>query len=166
MTPNTLNFQVSNKATAILKSSYIIVILLIISSVIYSNQRTIYFLPGSLVVIFSVSIYLWYFADKQSIKSVKLVQNKLIVKSKRKETEIPISEIVDISDGINLGFDLKLNLIKTYTILLKGKYPFGNKILLDYKISQDSGITVKSDPIAIAVLKIELSRIESRLQGP
>ena len=154
-----MNFPVSNKPTAYLKSAFIIVVLSIIFITLYFHFHTINILIVFLIVTIPLSICLLIFQKKQSIESLEFVQNKLLVSYSKHKIEITISQIQEITASLNMGFDLRFNIIKTYTILLKKKYVFGNKLLIDYKFDKFTGISIKEDPISVKILKIELQRV-------
>lgn len=155
-----MKLPVSNKPTAFLKSAFILAVILIIFTSLYIYYQNISILIALVVVNIPVTIYLFFFQRKQNIKSLEFAQNKLIVSYKNHKIEIPISQIQEITAGINLGFNLKFNITKTYTILLNEKYTFGDKLLVDYKINKSTGATIKEDPISIKVLKIEIQRTQ------
>ena len=125
---------------------------------LYFHFQTIRVLIAFLIVAIPLCIYLFFFLKRQNIKSLELAQNKLLVSYKKHKIEIPISQIQDIIVGISMGFDLKFNIIKTYTILLNKKYLFGNKLFVDYKIDKYIEISNKEEPISIKVLKIEMQK--------
>lgn len=154
---NSMELPVSNKPTAYLKSSFILVILLVIFSIIYLNNHDISTLIVLCVIIISVTPYLIFSQKKQNINALEFNQNKLIVSYSKYKIEIPISQIQEITEGVNLGLNFKFKMIKTYTILLKKKYVFGDKLLIDYNTTE--GGSIKVDPLSIAVLKMELQRL-------
>ncbi len=154
-----MNFPVANKSTAILKSSYIFFSLLIISTLLYSYKPSINIIYITLAILLLTAILFAFYIGKQNIQRLELHQNELLVCYKKKKIGIPLSEIKGISFGLNYGIDLKFNMTKTYFILLKSKYKFGNKLLVDCKIINN---TLDEDPLLIKVLKLEIQRLQNK----
>ncbi|MFO7977957.1 MAG: hypothetical protein R6U64_04800 [Bacteroidales bacterium] len=157
-----MDFPVSNKPTAYLKGAFIFMVLIIIFASLYFHFQDIKILIALLVLIIPVSAYLFSFLRKQNIKSLRFADNSLIVSHGKDKIEIPLSQIHTITAGINLGLDLRFNLVKTYTIQLNKKYAFGDKILVDYRTNEDGRVTMSKDPISIKVLKTELQRLNKK----
>ncbi|TVR84923.1 MAG: hypothetical protein EA412_00020 [Chitinophagaceae bacterium] len=156
-----LKLPVSNKPTAYLRNAFMLSVILIVFLSLYIHYQEIRILVALLIVIIPLAILLIFSQRKQNIQSLEFAQNKLIVSYPKHKIEIPLSQIQEITAGINLGFNLKFNLIKTYTIVLNKKYFFGKKLLVDYKIDNNTGVTIKEDPISIKVLKIETQRTQA-----
>jgi len=153
-----MKLPVSNKPTGYLKRILILAVILVIFIPLNIYFQDIRVLKVFLIVNIPLTIYLFFSQKKQNIKTLEFAQKKLIVSYNKHKIEIPISQIQEITSGINLGINLKFNYIKTYTILLNKKYTFGDKLLVDYKITK--GQFIKEDPVPIKVLKIELQRLQ------
>lgn len=154
-----MKLPVSNKSLAYRKSAFILAHLLLIFILlfIYYNDNRI--LEALAIISIPLVSYLMFNQIKQNIKTLELAQNNLIVSYKKKQIEIPLSQIKEIKGSVDLGFDLDFQTTKTYSILLKNKYPFGEELLLEFVVSGKD--IFKEDPISIKILKIELQRLRS-----
>ncbi|MCA1745409.1 MAG: hypothetical protein LC643_06880 [Bacteroidales bacterium] len=145
-------FPIANKPTAILKGSYIILILIVIFTSLYIHFQTINIIIAFSLIFVPTVIYLITYIKKQSIKSLQLGPDKLIVTYKKKTIEIPISHIQEISSGVYVGFDLKFCIIKRYTIHLNTKQEFGRNLLIEYNFDKPKVVSIKEDHIQIKIL--------------
>ncbi len=155
-------FPVTNKRTAILKSSYLFIIFTIIFISAYLHSQINKVLIAYLVISFPILIYLFSYLKKQNIKSLKLDQNILIAIYATKTIEIPITQIHNISSSVFVGFNFKFILIKTYTIQLNTKHLFGTCLIVDYKIDESNDVSVKEDPVQIKILKAVIKSFHNK----
>ena len=154
-----MNFPVANKTIAILKGSYIMIFQLIIFIILYLYNSSVSIIYTALAILIPTVVLLLFYIKKRNIQSLELYQNELLVSYKKKKIRIPLSEICEISSALNYGTDFKFKMTKTYIILLKSTYNFGNKLYVDSKIIKN---TFEEDPLSIKVLKLELQRLQNR----
>jgi hypothetical protein len=138
-----MELPVSNRNIAIRRIMAFNYLLLVLFIVIVLQTQDLDTLNYFLIVIFISLIISFIHLKKQNIHKAFFENGLIILTYNKCFIELPLSQIISISECLNDYMTLKGKMSFTYTIKLKNKYQFGNRLYLYFDKLDKFGIEPK-----------------------
>ena len=150
-----IKLPIINRGLTIYKILKINVLSLTFPVFVLSSSWTDFNIYFSIIIYVPILIYSYFLFRKNNISGAVLIDNTIIVTHLKTDVSIPISDIFDIKQMLNLYYLSNFKMQNIYELSLRSKQPFHRPIYLEF----DAHLDVTKEHELITNLRIAIEHI-------